>query len=101
MGQEHSSPPGETLGVKFNEQSHRIVVGTMNDAQDDLLDEQDDVTDTAVVAVADYMFARTGSIAIKFDDDTAYQIQVTKIGRTRSGDRIVLLPGSTIAGLPE
>lgn len=89
------------LGVKFNEQSRRIFVGTMNDAQDDLLDEKQDVTSTAVVAVADYVFAGTGAIEIDFDDDTAYRIEVVKVGRTRSGDRIALLPGSTVVGLPD
>lgn len=89
------------LGVKFNEHSQRIVVGMMNDAQDDLIDEKEDVTDTAVVAVADYVFARTGSVELKLEDDTAYRIEVVKIGRSRSGGRIAILPGSTIVGLPE
>ncbi|NTY62153.1 DUF7446 family protein [Mycolicibacterium sphagni] len=89
-----------SLGVKFDEPSRRILVGTMNDAQDDLLDEKEDVTSTAVVAVADYVFAGTGAIEVNLGDDTAYRIEVVKIGRTRSGDRIALLPGSGIVGLP-
>lgn len=89
------------LGVKFDEESRRIVVGTMNDAQDDLLDQRADVTDTAVVAVADYVFAGTGVLEVKLHDGTAYRIEVAKIGRSRAGGRIAILPGSTIVGLPD
>lgn len=98
---EYDDRPGHQLGVKFNDQSRRIFVGKMNDAQDDLLDEKQDVTSTAVVAVADYVFAGTGAIEVNFEDDTAYRIEVVKVGRTRSGDRIALLPGSAIVGFPD
>jgi hypothetical protein len=89
------------LGVKFDEQSRQILAGRMNDAKDELLDETEDVTNTAVVAVADYVFAGTGAVEIKLEDDTAYRIEVVKIGRTRSGSRIALLPGSAVVGSPD
>lgn len=59
------------LGVVFNEQSRTIHVGPMNEAHDELLDEREDVTSTAVVAVADYVFAGTGAVEVKLDDGTA------------------------------
>lgn len=85
------------LGVVFNEQSRKIHVGTMNEAHDELLDEMEDVTSTAVVAVADYVFAGTGAVDVNLDDGSAYRIEVVKIGSpSRSGHRIALLPGSAI-----
>ncbi|XTP38567.1 DUF7446 family protein (plasmid) [Mycobacterium sp. TJFP1] len=86
----------------FSEQSRKIHVGTMNEAHDGLVDEMEDVTSTAVVAVADYVFAGTGAVEVNLDDGSAYRIEVVKIGSSsRSGHRIALLPGSEIVGLPD
>jgi hypothetical protein len=91
---------GENLGVVFNEQSRRIVVGRLTEAEDDLLDEIQDVTDTAVVAVADFVFQRGGAVTVGLGGDDSYQIEVVRVGRGRAG-RIAILPGSEIVGLPD
>lgn len=54
MAQNSPNPPEQPrLGVVFDEHTRQMLVGKMNDAQDDLLNEKADVTSTAVVAVAD------------------------------------------------
>ncbi|WP_442929119.1 DUF7446 family protein [Mycobacterium sp. MS1601] len=89
------------LGVVFSEQSRTIHVGPMNEAHDGLVDEMEDVTSTAVVAVADYVFAGTGAVEVNLDDGSAYRIEVVKVGSSRSGHRTALLPGSAIVELPD
>ncbi|AQA07023.1 hypothetical protein BVC93_31515 (plasmid) [Mycobacterium sp. MS1601] len=73
----------------------------MNEAHDGLVDEMEDVTSTAVVAVADYVFAGTGAVEVNLDDGSAYRIEVVKVGSSRSGHRTALLPGSAIVELPD
>lgn len=90
----------EDLGVVFNEQSGQVVIGRLNQADDDLLDEIQDVTDTAVVAVADFVFQRGGAVTVSLGGDDSYQIEVVRVGRS-GGHRIAILPGSEIVGLPD
>lgn len=92
--------PRGNLGVVFNEQSGQVVVGRLNKAEDDLLDEIQGVTDTAVVAVADFVFQRGGALTVGLGGDNAYQIEVVRVGRS-GGHRIAILPGSEIVGLPD
>lgn len=101
FGEDQVRDPRGVLGVKFDGSSRRIVVGTMNEAQDDLLDEKADVTSTAVVAVADYVFAGTGAVEISLDDGTAYRVEVAKIGHPGAGGRIALLSGSEIVEMAD
>ncbi|WP_458796437.1 DUF7446 family protein [Mycobacteroides abscessus] len=86
--------------VQFLGRSKRVVAGRINAAQDSLIGDADDVTDTAVRAVAEYVIhAFDGALETEYDDGVTYQIQVVKIGpRRRNGGRYGLHPGGMIVG---
>lgn len=86
--------------VQFLGRSKRVVAGRVNVAQDSLIGETDDVTDTAVRAVAEYVIhAFDGALETEYEDGVTYQIQVVKIGqRRRDGGRYGLHPGGMIVG---
>lgn len=86
--------------VQFLGRSKRVVAGRINLAQDSLIGETDDVTDTAVRAVAEYVIhAFDGALETEYEDGVTYQIQVVKIGqRRRDGGRYGLQPGGMIVG---
>lgn len=100
-----SAPPASggtrnEFGVRFIGQSKRVVAGRINEAQDSLVGETDDVTDNAVLAVAEYIIhAFDGALETECDDGVTYQIQVVKIGqRHPDGSRYGLHPGGLIVG---
>lgn len=95
------SQPAEPLVVVCDEETKRVFAGTLNQDQDGVNPGAQDVTDSAVVAIADLVFWRGGALEIKLDDDNSYQIEVVRIGRTRDGGRIALLPDGTVQGLPD
>ncbi len=96
-------PPDEpgTLGVVFNEQSRRIFVGPINETLDGLSEEIRDVTSSAAVAVADYVFARGGLVQVHLDADSAYRVEVVKVGRTHGGHPIAIHPDGLIVGMAD
>lgn len=90
------------LGVVFDEQAGQICVGILNEGLDEVVEiEDDDVTATAVVAVADYVFARGGAVEFSVDADTTFEVQVVKVGKMRDGSRVAILPGAQIVGLAD
>ncbi len=90
----------KTFGVQLDAQSGRVVAGRVNEAQDDLLAGKEDVTDNAVLAVAEYVLrSYDGALEVDYDDGITYQIQVVKIGQPQSdGTRYGLHPDGMIVG---
>lgn len=88
-----------TFGVQLDAESNQIVAGRMNKAQDALLAGKEDVTDMAVLSVAEYVVRNfDGAAEIEYEDGITYQIQVVKIGqRHPNGARYGLYPGGVIA----
>jgi len=87
------------LAVQFRGAAKRIFAGTVNDAGDALVDEND-VTDTAVNSVAEYVInVFDGTLELEYDDGLTYRIQVVKIGPERpNGARYGLHPGGLVVG---
>ena len=88
------------FGVQLDAELNQVVAGRMNEAQDALLAGKEDVTATAVLAVAEYVVRNSdGALEIDYDDGITYQIQVVKIGqRHPDGARYGLHPGGVIVG---
>ena len=90
----------KTFGVQLDAQSGRVVAGRVDEDQVDLLAGKEDVTDNAVLAVAEYVLRSFGgALEVDYDDGITYQIQVVKIGRPHSdGTRYGLHPDGLIVG---
>lgn len=92
-------PDENQLAVQFRGAAKRIFAGPVNEAGDGLVDEND-VTDTAVNSVAEYVInVFDGALELEYDDGITYQIQVAKIGPEQpDGSRYGLHPGGLIVG---
>jgi len=92
------------IGLQLNGKSGRVFAGPVNDDQTELLAGADDVTDNAVLAVAEYVLrSYDGALEVDYDDGTTYQILVVKRGRPQAdGGRYEVHPGGWAEGrLPD
>lgn len=66
------------LGVVCDKHTNRIFVGTCNETLNGLNDVQQEVTKTALAAVASFVHARGGAVQFS-TEGFIYQVQVVKI----------------------
>jgi len=93
--------PDGNLGVQLLGKTNRIVAGHLNETGDDLDGATSDVTDNAVMAVAEYVIrGYESALEVDYDDGVTYRIVVTKIGPPDpvTGMRTGLLPTGEIVG---
>ncbi len=93
--------PGGQFGVQLIGKTNRIEAGQINEAGEDLDGATSDVTDNAVMAVAEYIIRGFESaLEVDYDDGVTYRILVTKIGPPdpATGMRTGLLPNGDLVG---
>ena len=90
----------KNFAVQLDGQLGQIFTGQVDASGSELLSNKEDVTDNAVLAVAEYVLRSfDGALEIDYDDGITYQIQVVKIGQPQhDGSRYGLHPGGMIVG---
>ncbi len=88
------------FGVQLNGKSGRVFGGPVTEGQTELMVGAEDVTDNAVLAVAEYVLrSYDGALEVEYADGTIYQIQVVKIGQPQAdGTRYEVRPDGYVVG---
>lgn len=97
----HKMTAPRKYAVQFRSDTGRVMAGTVNDEQTDLTEDREDVTDNAVLSVAEYVLRQfDGAVQVDYDGGLTYQISVTKIGPPdpTNGMRYGLHPDGRVVG---
>lgn len=88
------------FGVQLIGQSGRVFGGPVNEDGTGLLAGAEDVTDNAVLAVAEYVLRSfDGAVEIDYPDGPTYQIQVVEVGKPdKDGTRYAVHPDGYVVG---
>lgn len=90
----------KSFGVRLNEKAGRVFGGPVDEDGAALLAGAEDVTDDAVLAVAEHVLqSYDGALQVDYANGFSYQIQVVKIGKPQAdGTRYELHPGGYVVG---
>ena len=88
------------FAVQLNGQSGRVFGGPVNEDGTGLVPEAQDVTDAAVLAVAEYVLRSfDGALEVEYPDGPTYRIQVVKVGTPHAdGTRYAVHPDGYVVG---